>query len=629
MASSNDDISRRDFFNGMLLAAGGAAVGASIPFQAFASTTYPCDGPIGVDPRVLRGGNLRAVFNVGHWLRDGRLTFKSNSVSISPSPCDNYQGTQPILTDNGNYDVIIVGAGMSGCSSAFYTTQQRPGTKILILDGQSAPGGNANRDDASPIPAISSTGTAYGVAPYADFLNNIYNTTGVDWANYVVPAPFYSYFFDRYTPYVNSGTQSWNIDTYGKGLPYVPYPVNIVNDLKSARADLQNWYHKPGSPTDPADNSDPKYDYLSPMTFDYYLTQVKNFHPAVSDFYTRYTVDATSGSTKTTTAYTNISFLGAEYNPQFAFPGGNSAILRHIVKWLIPGALNGTTTSGLLASPWNFSAMDSSNNNVRLRNNCLVVRADPTASNASVVYFNISDRNFYRATAKTVTFAGQSHTARTACAHLLGATQAAAFDQVVLFPVPVAAVAIRSAAPVLELGYDAYYWGSQYWADFVVADFNTPNGTNPNRPTVLTVYGGNIDPNSVNDALGPDQAAAARIALLTTPFSVYEDSLRSDLNRVLAGRKNYDGTTFDFDRDVTAIYLYRWGHSQIYPTPGWPFAAPTQVGGNFIRNPSPRYYARQPIGRIHFGAQDVESSPANESAIGAGVRTSGEMLTQL
>ena len=60
----------------------------------------------------------------------------------------------------------------------------------------------------------------------------------------------------------------------------MPYPVNIVNDLKAARADLMNWYHKPGAPTDPADNSDPKYDYLSPMTFDFYLTETKGFHPA-------------------------------------------------------------------------------------------------------------------------------------------------------------------------------------------------------------------------------------------------------------------------------------------------------------------------------------------------------------
>jgi hypothetical protein len=244
----------------------------------------------------------------------------------------------------------------------------------------------------------------------------------------------------------------------------------------------------------------------------------------------------------------------------------------------------------------------------------MVVRGDTTSSNASVVYF--LNGQFYRATAKAVIFAGQSHTARAACAQLLSASQANAFDQVTLSPVVTANVTIRSAAPVVDLGYDAYYWGSQYWADFVVADWVGANRNDPNRQTVLTFYGGNTA--SVADQ--PNE----RIKLLTTPFSSYEDSLRADMNRVLAGRN------FDFDRDVIAVYLYRWGHSMVYPKPGWPFSAPI-IGpnGQVTRVPSARFYARQQIGRISFGAQDVESSPANESAIGAGVRTSGEVLPLL
>jgi spermidine dehydrogenase len=610
----DDGIRRRDFINGMLIAAGTAAVSGSFPMRAMAGgTTYPCDGAIGSDPNVLRGGNIPSVFNIAHWLRDGRLTFKTNSVLISSSPCDSYQGSQPLNTDNGNYDVIIVGAGMSGCSAAFFITQQRPGTKILILDGQATPGGNANRDDASPIIDVASTATAYAVQPYNTFLNNIYNTTGILWQNYVVPSPFYSYYFDSQTPYVNPGTNSWNIDTYGKGLDTVPYPMNIVNDLKAARADLMNWYHKPGAPTDPADNSDPKYDYLSPMTFDSYLTQTRGFHPAVSDFYTRYAVDALDGTTSQTSAYTSISFLGAEYFPEFAYPGGNSGMLRHIIKWLIPGAITGTSDADLLANPYNLAAMDAANNNVRIRQGSMVLRGDTNSNSASVIYF--SKGQFYQATAKAVIFAGQSHTARTACAQLFSASQANALDQVTLSPVVTANVTIRSAAPVVDLGYDSYYWGGQYFADFVVADWVGPNRSNPNRETVLTFYGGNTA--SVADQ--PNE----RIKLLTTPFSSYENSLRSDTNRIFANRN------FDFDRDVVSMYLYRWGHSMVYPKPGWPFSAPIIQGSQVTRVPSARYYARQQVGRISIGAQDVESSPANESAIGAGLRTSGEVLALL
>ena len=167
-------------------------------------------------------------------------------------------------------------------------------------------------------------------------------------------------------------------------------------------------------------------------------------------------------------------------------------MLRLVVKWLIPGAINGTTDAELLANPFDLAAMDRTNNNVRMRQGVMIVRGDTTSTNASVIYF--SNGQFYRATAKAEIFAGQSHTARTACARLLSASQA--------------------------------------------------------------------DTASVADQ--PNE----RIKLLTTRFSSYEDSLRADLNRVLAGRN------FDFDRDVTAVYLYRWGHSMVYPKLGWPFSAP-------------------------------------------------------
>ena len=153
--------------------------------------------------------------------------------------------------------------------------------------------------------------------------------------------------------------------------------------------------------------SDSKFDYLSPMTFDFYETQVKGFHPAVSDFYTRYAVDALDGTTNQVTAYTSISFLGAEYFPEFAYPGGNSGILRHIIKWLIPTAITGSTDAELLTNPFNLTGMHDPNNNVRIRQGAMVLRGDTTSSNASVVYF--LNGQFYRATAKAVIFAGQSH----------------------------------------------------------------------------------------------------------------------------------------------------------------------------------------------------------------------------
>jgi hypothetical protein len=138
---------------------------------------------------------------------------------------------------------------------------------------------------------------------------------------------------------------------------------------------------------------------------------------------------------------------------------------------------------------------------------------------------------------------------------------------------------------------------------------------NRDRQTVLTFYGANTFP--------PEEMAQERIKLMTTPFSEYELSLREDLGRM------FSGTAFDFDRDVSAIYLYRWGHGMTYPKPGFPFGVPGGHDGQSVRTPAPRHTARRQIGRIPFAGQDVESSPAVESALASGWRTALEALPHL
>src|SRR5882762_4131865 len=95
--SGRDNIQRRDLINGMPMAAGTAAVGGSFPMRAYgAGTPFPGGGPSGSDPNVLRGGNVPSAFNIAHWLRDDRLTFKTTSVVIASSPCNSFQGSEPI-----------------------------------------------------------------------------------------------------------------------------------------------------------------------------------------------------------------------------------------------------------------------------------------------------------------------------------------------------------------------------------------------------------------------------------------------------------------------------------------------------------------------------------------------------
>jgi spermidine dehydrogenase len=612
-----DGIQRRDFINGLLVAAGGLALHGLPAGRARADGPLGeglSDGGIGSDPRALRGGNLPSVFNVGHWLRDGRLTFSGNSVCVAPASYDDFRGTFPVRAAD-EADVVVVGSGLSGLATAFFTLRQRPGTRLLLLDANPIFGGNAGRDDAAPIPVISATGGAYAVAPFADFLHELYAAVGIDWTQHIVPDPFYSYFFDDRTPYARPGARGWNVDTYGAGLADVPYDAEVVRDLKQARQDFRNWYNRAGAPTDPADNSDPRFDHLAQQTLHDYLTVTRGYHPAVSDFYTRYSIDALSGTTRDVSAYTGISFLGSEYNPLFTFPGGTSGLARHILKWLVPAAIDGSSSDELIRNPLRPAALDRPGQPVRVRQTAMALRADTSADSASVVYFQ--DGCFWRSRGRAVVLAGQGHTARHLVEHLIGDDVRAAWKSLVLAPGLTANVSLRRARPLLDLGlgFNQYFWGSTVWADFSVADWISPRRFDPDRPTVLTFYDGNERP--------PEEMAAERTHLLRAPFAEYEDALRADLGRVLAD------TDFDFDRDVSAIYVYRWGHGLVYPRPGTAFGPPLGQGGQSVRTPAPRHLARAPLGRISFAGQDVESSPAVESALGSGLRAAAEALARL
>jgi hypothetical protein len=83
------------------------------------------------------------------------------------------------------------------------------------------------------------------------------------------------------------------------------------------------------------------------------------------------------------------------------------------------------------------------------------------------------------------------------------------------------------------------------------------------------------------------------------------------------------GTGFDVDRDVTAIYLYRWGHGLTMPAPGLVF------GRSSDRKASPRRIAAAPLGRISFAGQDTEGTPSIECAIASGERAAKEALKHL
>lgn len=605
---SQNSISRRDFINGVLVTAGSGMLASACGRHLLKSNSpaQQLTQKPNFDPRGSYGGNQPSAFNIAHWLRDQRLNFGSDSVKVLESPQDSIEGSFPIYEDPSVVDVVILGAGMSGISSAYFLKKQNPNLKILFLDANAYPGGNA-QSDAKDLPIVGSAAAAYGTQPAGDYLKEIYKETGVDWEQHIVKDPFYCYYYDEHSPHVLPGTKTWKRDVYGEGLKDLPYPKELLRDLEIAKQDLISWYNLEEGITDPPDESHPQFDYLSTMSYQDYLVKIKKLHPGVADFFTPYISSALAGSAATINAHSAIGTVACEYFPRFAYPGGNAAIAKKFMYWLITGKKQDPDAVEL-----SIDFLESANPTLRFQQNSIAMRVDQNSDRSSVVYFR--NGKFYRVHSRSVVIATQAHSSQHLVRHLVDSSRQQAHRDITLAPVLVANVALRSSSMIreLNLGYNQFWWGGTYWSDFINADWASKH-PDPNRGAMLTVYGGN--------ELPPEAMPGERFKLLTTPFSEYERSLKTDFTRI------FQGTGFDFDRDVSAIHLYRWGHGMVYPKVNFIFGADSRP--NTPRQESSRHQVRKPLGSIYFAGQDVEGTPSIESAIGSGFRVSQEISLRL
>ncbi|HEY5339137.1 MAG TPA: NAD(P)-binding protein, partial [Rhizomicrobium sp.] len=124
-----DGIDRRDFLNGV--AVGAAAL--AMPGIAEAQVTPGTQDTPGYYPPAQHGlrGSHPGSFETAHSLRDGAF----------------WQSAKKPEDSHAIYDLVVVGAGISGLSAAYFFKQAKPNAKILILDNHDDFGGHAKRNE--------------------------------------------------------------------------------------------------------------------------------------------------------------------------------------------------------------------------------------------------------------------------------------------------------------------------------------------------------------------------------------------------------------------------------------------------------------------------------------------------
>jgi spermidine dehydrogenase len=627
-------ITRRDFLNGIAI---GATAAVSAPLFAGAAPTSgaaplppPAQDALGYYPPLLTGmrGSHPGSFEDAHALRDG--------------------GTWPPPWDTGEeYDLIVVGGGISGLAAAhYYRAHTNAKCRILILDNHDDFGGHAKRNEFNLEGHLNllNGGTLEidSPRPYGPIAAGLLTTLGIDVAKLIKTTQnleFYEHlglqsgvFFDQ---------ETFGADKLVVGLDTVRYKQLLADaPLSAAARDTIERIQEGNIDYMPGLSSDEKKQRLSRMSYQEFLRDLVHAEPSVLDFYRARThgewgvgSDAVSagdcwafgfpgfqGMNIAKGSIRRMGFTAAGYQDtggslRLHFPDGNATIARLLVRNLIPSAVPGSSVEDVVTAQVNYAQLDRSETPVRLRLNSIAIRArhlgDPrSAEQVEVTY--LRGGHPFTARARGVVLAGYNMMIPYLCPEL-PAAQKDALHRLVKTPLVYTSVALRSRRAFDALKVSRVYAPGGYHSYFHLnPHVNIGGYRSPQSPH---------DPVLVHMVRTPckaglpehDQNRFGRTELLSTTFETFERNIRDQLARTLGAGG------FDSARDITAITVNRWPHGY----------APEY---NPLFDPDvPEEQRAHVVGRMHFGRIAIANSDSGggaytDSAINQGHRAVMELL---
>jgi len=607
-------IARRDFINGTLVAAGASM----FPFKSSSQAVIAALKPEYYPPALtgLRGshpGSNEHAHNRA-WTRQ-----------------TDWGSTTDLKEE---YDLVVVGGGISGLSAAyFYQQQHGRDKKVLILDNHDDFGGHAKRNEhrIDGVTRISYGGSQSLVEPNHahEIVRKLLEDIGVNLDRF--KTAYDTDFFKRH----NLGAVTYfNKKVFGEDKvvqhPYCNYP-NYVEGLQSAKLSskeaaqqaplsdsgkeqllrvLNGGLHKLKVPKEELLNYTRTHLY-----FDYLKDTLGVNDPGVLRMARHSGLDWGSTGTElmSIAAARSCGALGFapvavydEDNPYIHhFPDGNAGVARALVKWLIPGVARGNSAEELVLAKFNYARLDKSSNTARIRLNSTVVKVEHgdeprNSSDVSINYIN--DNKSYQVHAKGVVMACYNMI----IPHIVSGLpeeQSAALKLQDKSPLQYTTVGLRNWRAMKALGIGvAMSPGNMHQT--VLMDFPVSMGgyeytKTSDDPCVIQMiscpYGKFGEPRR-------EQFREARYRMLGLQFNDYEQEIRSHLSGM------FPRELFNFDRDVASISVNRWAHGYSDGGPG----DSTRIG-------------RQPFGRITIANCDSAASSDAKTAMMMGHRAVNEL----
>lgn len=617
-------ISRRDFVHGAAAATAATAVAATAGGAAAQALAQAATAGGGRRyPPLLTG--LRG-FHPG---------------SFEPVHALAWAGQSPPAAESTGevYDLVVVGAGLSGLAAAYYYRKKAgPTAKILILDNLDGFGGHAQRNEFEygGKRLIANAGSAYIVSPsdWSAEAKSILQDLGIA-KGHPSDRTDASVFRDRRM----GGAVFFPKEVYGrdklvKGDLRRPTRQFLAQTPMSARlrADVDKLMN---GKTDylAGKSAEEKVAALRSMSYRDYLLNVVGVSTEALPFVQGVwclspdTCTAWFAFFRHKPGFEGLGLTRPDKSPEseearaddYTLPGGNSDVARLIVRALIPDALPNGDFIELADARTDYAVLDRPTNATRIRSNSIVYNVRHLGRAPHVLEPDHREVQ--------ISYLNNGRTLSVKAAHVV----MACMNNVVPFICPdipdLQKAALRTAVRAANQATNVLFRNWRAFEEAGVTGVTAPNSffgrmglssaryfgrttpsTAPDQPIIVSFStGGNSgilsNPYMVRALCGDatpepgtppdDQYRVVRQGLLQAPFEVFERHVREQSARMLAG------TSFDPARDVVAISVNRWPHG---------FA--TGLNELFDKDiepgtPAPTVIARQKFGRIAIANTDA------------------------
>ena len=561
-------ITRREFIDGVAVSVAASLLPAVLHAQG-SNAPYP---PAATGWR----GSTPADLYTAHQVRDGKR------YAIDALPIDDH------------FDLVVIGAGISGLAAAYYYHAEHPKARILVLENHDEFGGHARRNEftVDGRQLIGYGGSEAIQSPHALWspgAHRLLADLGVELKRFesAFKGSLYSgmglargIFFTR---------ESFGVDRLVRGDPmrlaadetpanltHARTPAECIADYPlpaASRTQLIALYTEkrdvlPDMPVRAKTELLQKTSYRDFIKKYWRLDDVaaNTLQGRSIDFF-GIGIDAVPAGDAMEHGFPGGQGLGLKPSAEaraemdepyiYHFPDGNASLARLLVRKLVPGVAPGTTMDDIVTAKFDYTRLDQDKSAVRIRLSSTVVAIKNGAKLVDIGY--VRGGRLQRVQAARVIYAGYGAMLPYICGDL-EQRQRDALAAEVRSPLVYVNVAVRNWHPWVKLGVEeisnpmGFY--SQLKLDYPVSLGSYRCPLTPSEPILLHLVRAPTVPESGLDMRAAYRAARAQLYAMS--FADFESHLRDELTRMLGAGG------FNAQRDIAAITVNRWGHGYAY-----------------------------------------------------------------